>query len=202
MSIVEIRCPQCGSSSSLKDEERHVYRCDHCGTEFVFVDPTKQEVIYDTRPHNCPICGRPVRSNEGYSCTRCGKQYLCSNCIKETVTDGVGKIICIECDRALLKEAKTDCLTCGAYAPYRCPLCGSRSCEKDSLNFEIREKDGSQFSLYCPNCKNYICNKCYTTKLSHLGGKAYYCGKCGGKLQAHISRFELYMENGRHPETH
>jgi DNA-directed RNA polymerase subunit RPC12/RpoP len=74
MAHVEIRCPRCGSMSHLRNREKHEYLCSHCKATFVFLDTTKSQVIQDTKRHNCPICGQPVKMDEGYLCTKCRRK--------------------------------------------------------------------------------------------------------------------------------
>ncbi len=203
MSIVEIRCPRCGSSSSLKDEKRHEYQCNHCKSTFVFVDTTKKEVIHDTRAHNCPNCGRPVKAGEGYICRDCEAEYLCENCIQVTKEQGFEKIICKKCveEKGLSCSALSG--SCKNINKLSCAVCGKQFCEEHyAVEFnaiistkemkrrtrETIKKGYSQhpfvFSLYCKHCGGYICLRCYTTRTSFWGGKeVYYCKGCGNKLE-------------------
>lgn len=177
MAVVEIRCPRCGSPSSLKDEKTHEYYCDHCGTAFRFVDTTKREVIRDIRRHNCPTCGRPVKADEGYVCTECGKEDLCENCIDEVAH----KIVCKEC----IKKEGSNCRICGNFAPYTCAVCGDKTCRECGHLFDIDGEFGGwgNFSLYCPTCRENVCCTCYVVKSGFFSGSDYYCKKCGSRLK-------------------
>jgi len=189
MPIVEIRCPRCGSPSSLKDEKTLEYYCDHCGTTFRFVDTTKRELVRDIRRHNCPICGRPVQIDEGHVCKECGIEDLCENCVDE-----VGrKIICKEC----IKKEENDCVICGKFATCKCAVCGRRACYKHAVAFDLEgnywSKSCNYFSLSCPTCDHDVCMYCCVEKSSFLGGKAYYCKKCGTRLKGEPPKMNRHL---------
>lgn len=203
MSIVEIRCPRCGSPSHLKDEKKHEYQCSHCEATFRFVDTTKKEVIYDTRAHNCPICGRSVKAGEGHICTECGKKFLCNRCIDEIrdYETRLERIICKECLKGMGLMCG-DLAGCSNQYQTSCVVCRKQYCDEHAsyhIDFKIptpkeMRKDFKQtlrtgysswrpFALYCSNCGGYLCRHCCTEKTSFFGGKrSFYCGKCGSKL--------------------
>lgn len=160
---------------------RYEYHCDHCGATFHFVDTTKGEVTRVTRGHNCPICGNPVKLDEGYMCTKCGKTDLCGNCSQMLSK----KIVCIEC----LRNEEVDCFMCGKHYGYKCTVCETRACPKHTGIFAIESGkahpssvEEAFFSLECPKCDGCICIDCFTEKSSLLGGKTYFCKKCGTQL--------------------
>lgn len=193
MSIVEIRCPHCGSQCHSKDEKRHEYYCDHCGATFRFVDTTKKEIIRDIRRHTCPICGRPVKIDEGYICNECGEEDLCENCVEEikeydeNAQTYLEKFVCKKCIEK--KGLKCNRLSCNSKYVHRCVVCKKQYCDEHSLvhmdNFLSAAADirSPPFALYCPNCHGNVCLECYEKRTSFFGGKpSYYCKRCGTKL--------------------
>lgn len=203
MPIVEVRCPNCGAQCSIKNETIGEYQCNYCGTIFRFIDTTKKEIIRDIRKHNCPICGRPIKAEEGSICTECGKQYFCSNCIEEIedYKTHFRKIVCKEC----LRKKRLSCDECSDKYEHQCIVCTKQYCDKHTkvyMDFSVQvwRKDplALPFALYCPNCVGYVCRECSVEKASFLGSKAYYCKKCGAKLRAEppLSRelFDAYLK--------
>jgi DNA-directed RNA polymerase subunit RPC12/RpoP len=128
MSIVEVRCPNCGSLSSLINEKTREYRCGHCGASFFLINPTKKEIVKEIHTPNCPLCGRPIKIGEGFLCMECGKENLCSNCAWEIDE----RFVCKECARAQgieVARAKPQVGTPIAVASQQqgapvCPTCG------------------------------------------------------------------------------
>lgn len=176
MSIIEIRCPNCSSNSCHKTGKTNEYECNHCGNTFRFLDTTKTEVVRYTRGHNCPICGRPTKIDEGYLCTECGNENLCENCV-----DAEGeKFLCKEC----IRNQGLDCQSCGKFADVFC-VCGKRKCSQHAYDFEIygNYEGETHFSLSCESCQRIICADCFIEQISLFRGKSYYCKKCGSKLK-------------------
>lgn len=203
MAIVEVSCPRCGSLCHTRGELKNEYHCDHCGATFRLIDTTKKEIIHDTRPHNCPICGRPVKAEEGYVCTECGKEFLCDNCVDE-ITDSethLEKSVCKLC----LKKKGLSCEWCSNPYAFRCTVCGKQYCEEHAdFDMHIRVKKGKwgmHFSLWCDNCKGNVCRRCYVEKTSVFGGKAYYCKKCGTKLKVDQPLTERSRQFNENVET-
>jgi DNA-directed RNA polymerase subunit RPC12/RpoP len=169
----------------LKNEKTHEYSCDHCGATFAFVETTRKEVIHDTRSHTCPICGRPVKVGEGYSCKYCGNEYLCNKCVE---LDHKDKVICKVC----IEKRGWNCDDCSSQHTTRCVVCGSKRCEKHASIFDAKvqkyfkkrkQKVTLYNSTYCAKCSGYVCEKCREKKRSLLGGKIYVCKKCGSELK-------------------
>jgi len=186
MGIVEIRCPRCGAQCNPLGKTRGEYRCDHCGAVFHLIDPARTTVTHDTRTHNCPYCGRPVRAEEGYMCMECGKEDVCSNCVKR-VRD---KFICNEClkqkwliigpsercprcNNALLyiqRYGRWYCNKCNQYVKHLCPICG------ESATYRTKLGTG-----YCTNCKTDLTYQCPTCRgpLSYVPEyRRWYCYRC------------------------
>lgn len=211
MSVVEIRCPRCGSVCHEKNDEEHEYLCEHCGATFRFVDATRREVVHDTRAHNCPLCGRSVEAGKGYVCKECGKEYLCENCIEIIRERGFEKIVCKEC----LKQKGLSCSICSSKYEHFCVVCGKKYCDEHTSLFmdnlpsvseihhhgrELRKKGYAEhpariFALYCPHCEGYVCHRCYVKKSSFWGGEGYYCKKCGSKLRKESPLSREYSES-------
>jgi hypothetical protein len=173
MSVVEIRCPNCGAKCSSRDKGANEYHCEHCGTAFRFVDTTKREVIQDIRGHNCS-CGRPIRLGEGYVCTECGRKDFCSECVA-AVSD---RIVCKECikNKGLIPTR----LVCG--------VCGSHSLTYVSDSKRWYCQACKTYPPSCPHCTGpltfveaygkWYCHGCKT----YTQPAVYACYRCGGPL--------------------
>lgn len=157
MSIVEVRCPRCGSPCGLKDRTTGEYRCEHCETTFRLIDSTTKTVIRDTLAHNCSICGRPVKVGEGYVCRECGKEYLCSKCVQRIG----GRFVCVEC-------LKLKGLIVGPYTV--CPIC------KGQLSFI--KKYNRWYCFACEKYVSHICPQCGETATYNKKKKKFYCNYC------------------------
>lgn len=178
MSVVEIRCPRCGSPSRLQSGKTDEYVCTHCGTLFHFVNPAQQTVTTDVLVRNCLHCGSPIQAGMGFQCTRCGKKYFCNSCV-DLVKD---KNVCSEC----IAASKENCQSCSRYAVYKCAFCGRRACKNhafyvgfiekrefwDSYSSQMREKN---LVYYCQTCASFICRSC--VKRTFLSNNPY-CPKC------------------------
>lgn len=139
MSNVEVRCPRCGAPCRRKSSATDEFVCENCGSTFRFMDPTKRTVVRDTPTHNCPSCGAPVKSGEGFACTECGRDEICSKCVRELA----GKYICKEC-------IKKKMYIIGPYTT--CPSCNGQ------LSY-VKEYN----RWYCYNCQSYpvyLCKTC------------------------------------------
>lgn len=161
MTTVEIRCPRCGSPVSSKNKSKNEYRCDHCGAVFNFVDPRESTIVHDTRLHNCPICGRPVKIEEAFICTECGKEFVCPKCAQEVA----GKFVCKDCLKRkwlivgpsqvcpncngplthIPQYNRWYCYACRAYVQHICSKCGRNS--RYIPNYR---------SWWCDTCKDYL----------------------------------------------
>lgn len=182
MSVVEVRCPRCGSPSHLRGDSTDEYVCSHCGALFHFIDPSQQTVVTDVRIHNCLLCGSPIQTGMGFQCTRCGKRYFCGSCV-DKVKD---KNVCFEC----LAASKENCQSCGKYAVYTCASCGRRACSEHGLYVGFVERGfrwdaasrrelARDLVFYCQNCRSFICRVCAKKKFLT---KNRYCPKCGSVL--------------------
>jgi hypothetical protein len=60
-----VQCPNCGSGD-VRQLVSDLYRCEHCQTEFRWVDPTKTTVVQ--KPSAC-ACGNVAQA----FCVRCGE---------------------------------------------------------------------------------------------------------------------------------
>lgn len=161
MTTVEIKCPRCGSTTSVRDKSKGEYHCNHCGAVFHFMDTRESTVVHDTRLHNCPICGRPVKIEEGYICTQCGTEYLCSKCVQEKAGKFVCKDclkqkmlivgpskICPNCNGALsyiLQYNRWYCMACQKYVQHICSKCGGNT------RYVPKYED-----WWCDACKEYL----------------------------------------------
>jgi predicted RNA-binding Zn-ribbon protein involved in translation (DUF1610 family) len=172
MAVVEVRCPRCGSPCSSGDRSKGEYHCDHCGAVFHFVDSRESTVVHDTRLHNCPLCGRPVKIEEGFICTQCGKEYVCPKCVQEVA----GKFVCKECLKKkwfIVGPSQT------------CPSCNG------SLTYVPQYN-----RWYCNNCRQYvqhICTRCGGNSRFVPKYNSWYCDTCRDYLRAK----ETHVENLR-----
>jgi predicted RNA-binding Zn-ribbon protein involved in translation (DUF1610 family) len=164
MSNVEMRCPRCGSSATLKNKATSEYECTHCTSTFRFVDPTHKTVLHGSISHNCPACGAPVKDNEGYLCTECGRdwlclrcakklndKYVCADCLKEKYIVTGSQKTCPKCNSVLkliLQYSRWYCYTCGQYTTHVCPDCGS------VMTYAAKYAD-----FYCYKCGAYPSRK-------------------------------------------
>jgi len=163
MSIVETKCPHCGSVCTQKGSDPNEYACSHCGSIFRLMDNTKRTVTRDVVIHGCVFCGKPLDAGKGFKCTRCGREYFCESCV-DLVRD---KYVCIEC----VSKANENCQLCRKYATYRCASCGRRACKthahhmgfiKYELHATTRYYPTGQTEkvLFCPRCYAFICTNC------------------------------------------
>jgi len=172
MSIVEVRCPRCGSSCSLKGSKTNEYICSHCGATFRFVDTSQPTVTTDVRVHNCPFCGRPIETGRGFKCTECGREYLCDSCV-DKVSD---KYVCVEC----IEKSNQSCQFCKKYAVYKCISCGRRACKVHALHVGFVEQYADQERvLFCPRCRGFVCKSCL--EYGFLS-RTPHCPKCRSQL--------------------
>jgi predicted RNA-binding Zn-ribbon protein involved in translation (DUF1610 family) len=172
MSIVEIRCPRCGSPCTVKSSKTNEYICSNCGTAFAFVDTSRPIVTTDIHVHNCPLCGKPIEAGKGFKCTRCGREYICDSCVDEVDN----KYVCIEC----IEKSNQNCQLCKRYAVYKCISCGRRACKTHALHVGFIKKYGaSERVLFCPNCRGFVCNSCL--KYGFLS-RSVHCPKCDSGL--------------------
>jgi DNA-directed RNA polymerase subunit RPC12/RpoP len=83
------------------------------------------------------------------------------------------------------------CLSCYRKNEYYCVKCGTGTCGNPDCEFTLSQDSkfvvtdirSRVFSLYCPNCKGYVCQSCYTTQETVLFGDKYYCQKCQTRLE-------------------
>ena len=182
MSIVEISCPKCSSQTFDRDKKIDAYYCKHCGASFRLIDPTKNEVVSDSRRHNCPECGRPVTADKSYQCKSCGEVDLCSKCTEEYDH----KMFCRKCT----KKEQIDCTRCGKIFAIKCNVCNTRRCKDCADIFDMTKNEYSPsrnqhvdvyYSIRCPKC-GYLCSNCVSKTLGWTGIK-YICNKCGHKVE-------------------
>jgi hypothetical protein len=161
MATVEIRCPRCGSAANSKDKSKGEYLCDHCNAVFHFIDTQERTVVYDTRLHNCPLCGRPVKNEEGFICTQCETELVCPKCVQELAGKFVCKacltkkwlivgpsIICPNCNGPLSHIPQYNrwyCFSCQRYVQHVCSKCGGNS--RYVLMYA---------NWWCDTCRNYL----------------------------------------------
>lgn len=149
MSVVEIRCPRCGSPCDKEGNESNVYICPHCKTTFHFVDTTKRVVTTEVRVRNCLFCGAPIEKGKGYKCTRCGKEYFCPSCVSEMEH----KFVCLYCLKELSEQrprpSEQPCQFCNSTSVvYYCPTCCKYVCSDCAKRIFIRAR--------CPKCNNRL----------------------------------------------
>lgn len=174
MTVVEIRCPRCGSPCSSKDRSKGEYHCDHCGATFHFIDSSESTVVHDTRLHNCPLCGRPVKTEEGFICTQCGQEYVCPKCVQEVA----GKFVCKNC-------LKRKWLIVGP--SQICPNCNG------PLNYIPQYN-----RWYCYNCKAYVqhvCSKCGGNSRYVPKYTSWYCDTCKDYLRVKETQVESLRQS-------
>jgi len=162
VSIVEIKCPRCGSACSKGGSNSNEYACSHCGSVFRLMDNTKRTVTTDVVIRGCLFCGKPLEAGKGFKCTRCGREYFCESCV-DLVRE---KYVCIEC----ISKANENCQLCRKYAAYKCVSCGRRACKAhpQHMGFSIYVQgqlpDGRfgqvERVLFCPHCYGFICSNC------------------------------------------
>ncbi len=181
MSIMEVRCPRCGSPCSSRGDMINEYVCSRCGAAFRFID-TGRIVIPGTVIQNCPACGRPIKVEEGYMCIECGKQSICPNCIQDVsgkfvcrnCLNNKGFIVgpsftCPKCNKQLAYVSQTNkwyCSNCKTYASHICQKCGRPATYNPKY-----------YKWYCDNCKTYLkrfCPNCKGEVTYNLLKKGWY----------------------------
>ena len=181
MSIVEIKCPHCGSVCTQKSSDPNEYACSHCGSVFRLMDNTKRTVTRDVVIHGCVFCGKPLDTGKGFKCTRCGREYFCETCV-DLVRD---KYVCLEC----ISKANENCQLCKKHAAYTCVSCGRRACKahRQHMGFSAPSSPFEPFDarptqtevvLFCPRCNGFICSSC--AKRTIFSGTR--CPKCDSGL--------------------
>lgn len=174
MAVVEIRCPRCGSPCSSRDKSKGEYHCDHCGAVFHFVDSRESTIVHDTRLHNCPLCGRPVKIEEGFICTQCGKEYICPKCVQEMA----GKFVCKDC-------LKRKWMIVGPSET--CPNCNGPLAYVPQYN-----------RWYCFGCRQYVqhvCAKCGGSGRYVPQYKSWYCDVCKEYLRVKETHVESLRQS-------
>lgn len=170
MSIVEIKCPHCGSVCSQEGSNSNEYTCSHCGTAFRLIDNTNKTVTVarDVVTHGCLFCGKPIEAGKGFRCTRCGKEHFCGSCVDLVKA----KYVCIEC----ISKANENCQLCKKYAVYTCVSCRRRACKAHpkQMGFSTYVKGQVEGVLYCPHCYGFICSNC----AKHTTFSGTRCPKC------------------------
>ncbi len=141
-------------------------------------------MTHDTRAHNCPNCGRPVKAEEGYMCMECGREDVCSSCVKR-VGD---KFICNQC-------LKKDWLIVGPSE--QCPNCRGPSSYIQQYSRWYCHKCNQHVKHLCPTCGAPVtyrnpqgtgyCNNCRTEL-------TYQCPKCRGPL-SYIPKYRKWFCN-------
>jgi hypothetical protein len=180
VSIVEIKCPHCGSVCTQKGSDPNEYACSHCGSFFRLMDSTKRTITTDVAIHGCLYCGKSLDAGRGFKCTRCGREYFCESCV-DLVRD---RYVCIEC----ISKSNENCQLCKKYAVYTCLICGRRACKTHPKHmgfstytrglFESDKISQTEIVLYCENCQRFICSNC--AKRSFLSRLS--CPNCGTTL--------------------
>jgi hypothetical protein len=179
VSIVEIKCPRCGSACSKAGSSSNEYTCSHCGSVFRLMDDTKRTVTTDVVIRGCLFCGKPLDSGKGFKCTRCGREYFCESCV-DLVRE---KYVCIEC----ISKANENCQLCRKYVAYTCVSCGRRACKahRQHMGFSMYSQssfDGRptqvEIVLFCPHCYGFICSNC----AKHTIFSGTRCPKCDSVL--------------------
>ena len=180
MSVVEIKCPRCGSPSNLQSSKTNEYACSNCGTVFRFVDQTRRVVATDILIRNCSHCGKPLEAGKGFKCTRCGGEFFCDSCVDEVQ----GKYVCADC----LITSGENCQFCKKYAIYKCLKCGRRACKMHPHNHFLHNrkyiKGGYEhvdhFVRYCSTCHGYVCLDC--EQMVGFFFQTIVCPKCRSQL--------------------
>ena len=174
MTVIEVRCPRCGSPCNSRDKSKGEYRCDHCGAVFNFIDTRESTVVHDTRPHNCPMCGRPVKIEEAFICTQCGKEYVCRKCVRELA----GKFVCNDC-------LKKKWFVVGSSRA--CPNCNKLLSYIPQYN-----------RWYCHSCQAYVqhvCSKCGGNSRYVPRYEMWWCDTC----REYLNVRETQLESSRQP---
>jgi DNA-directed RNA polymerase subunit RPC12/RpoP len=176
LSILPLRCPNCGSATS-DTQKTGEYSCDHCGIRFQITRPQDKTDLTDRRAHNCPICGKPVSIDASYKCTECGRVYLCDACVAKVPGLGFQKNVCRDC----MISKGWACLHCGEFSKYVCVNCLRMTCEKHQLSLFVSEDTKSIVGRYCEKCGGFVCKYCAKQKSGFLSTK-HTCPRCGLKL--------------------
>jgi hypothetical protein len=158
MSNVEIRCPRCGSPSTLKNGTANEYECSHCNSTFRFIDPTRKTVVHEVTGRNCIKCGAPIRRDDGFICMDCKETPLCF----AHVANIAGKYYCLDCYYKKTRIIGPKLI---------CPICNG------PLNF-IQQYN----RWFCNSCKIYPTNFCPTCNSPieyYSNANKFYCKKCG-----------------------
>lgn len=173
LSVVAIRCPTCGSpaASTTNPDE---YVCSHCRTRFQ-ITHLSATLISDTKPHHCPICGRPVSALKSFRCTECGKLDFCDRCVTAVPLMGTERFVCRRC----ITARGWACSECGEYAPSVCVACSRRACQQHVdtyFAFYVGEERQVHYAS-CLTCKGQLCSSCAEVKRGLFSTKVY-CVKC------------------------
>lgn len=174
MSIVEVKCPSCGSPCNKNRGKQNEYVCSHCGTVFHFVDKSQRTITKEVRVRNCIFCGKPIERGKGFKCTRCNREYFCENCV-----DSIShKFVCADC----IVESDQKCGYCIKYAIYSCVQCGRKACKNhgvDARFFLIYSGGVKGKVFYCSQCRKFVCQDC--VKRGFLSSTPR-CPKCNSAL--------------------
>jgi len=171
MSVVEMRCPRCGSVCSQKGDKPNEYSCTHCGATFRFVDTSQRYVTTDVLIRNCAFCGKPLETGKGFRCTRCGREYFCDSCVDEIY----GKYVCVDC----IQKSSQNCQLCRKYGVYKCISCGRKACKQHAQHMRFIQPGSEQRVLFCSRCSGFVCYSC--VKFGFFSSTPT-CPRCGSAL--------------------
>ena len=142
-------------------------------------DETSRVVFYA----DCDLCGQKIDSKRTLKCSECGIDNVCDDCV-ESLGE---RLLCKKC----IRDKGWSCDLCDNKYVAWCQCCGARSCYDhiDGFDFIPRnafdEINKLHYSLYCPKCRGYVCNKCYITIERKLRGTVEHCKRCGTRLIRH-----------------
>jgi hypothetical protein len=176
VSIVEVKCPRCGSPCAQSGGKPNEYVCSHCDTVFHFIDTSQRTVTTDVRVRNCVFCGKSLDKGKGFRCTRCGREYFCDSCV-----DLINyKYVCVDC----MTEAGETCQSCNKYAVYTCIQCGKKACKKHykEVGFTSVHAYGRGLVYYCSRCRGFVCIDCFKHRFF---SSANFCPRCNTQLTAY-----------------
>lgn len=186
MSILALRCPNCGASTVPSVTETDKYDCMNCGNKGIqLIRPGDATVVNDSKRHFCQMCGRAVKSLQSFRCTQCGTVDFCSHCVSSIPNFGVERFVCRKC----ISEKGWACGICEGFGAFECVNCGRRSCQQHLPELfgrlhQTRDEEDTVTFCSCENC-GQLCMDCLQAKRS-LFSRKYYCPKCGAQIHPEI----------------
>ena len=191
MSILVVRCPNCGASTVPSVAETDKYDCMNCGNKGIqLIRPGDATVVSDSKTHYCRLCGselgkKAVHPLRSFRCTQCQTPDFCEHCVSPVPNFGVERFVC----RACLSEKGWACGICEGFGASECVNCGRRACQQHlpelfGLIHRTRDEDDTVTFYNCENC-GQLCTGCLQAKRG-LFSKKYCCPKCGTQIHPDV----------------